>query len=100
MQELNEPARGVEGGCRFAEERMQDSQVRTQWCKTIHPYRCWMRVIRRVTVPHDARGPTDDVSLLWRISMHHAQDDEIMRVPFQDVRQIPHISPSVCIATF
>jgi hypothetical protein len=39
--------------------------------------------MQRVTVPHDVRGPTDDVSLLWRISTHHAQDDEKMRVPFQ-----------------
>jgi hypothetical protein len=51
--------------------------------------------MQRVTVPHDVGGPTDDVSLLWRISTHRAQDDEITRVPFHDVRQIPHISPSV-----
>jgi hypothetical protein len=42
--------------------------------------------MQRATVPHDVRGATDDVSLLCRISTHHAQDDEIMRVPFQDMR--------------
>jgi len=73
----------VGAGCRFAEERMHDSQVRTQRCKAIHSCRCWRRVMQRVTVPHDIRGPTDDVSLLWRISTHHAQDDKIVRVPFQ-----------------
>jgi hypothetical protein len=39
--------------------------------------------MQRVTVPHEVCGPTDDVSLLWRISTHHAQDYEIVRVSFQ-----------------
>jgi hypothetical protein len=55
---------------------------------TIHPHRCRRRATRHVTAPHDVRGLTNDVNLLRGISTHRARDDEIVRVPFQDVRQM------------